>query len=109
MVLESLTSSTVARYLDRILGSTVIGSIWCVSGVGGVAVETSLTGDILSPSAVSRDGIATLFSWIAAVGIGDSVSPIFVVLSFFFCVCLGVLSEFLVSIRGRGGSSFCSC
>jgi uncharacterized BrkB/YihY/UPF0761 family membrane protein len=57
-------------------------------------------GDNLSPSAVLRDGITTVLSWIAAViGVGGSISSVFVVLLFFFCVCCAVLeSVFLVSI-----------
>jgi len=60
-----------------------------VSGVGGVAVETFPHGDDLSPSAVSRNGIATLPLRIAAIGIGNPrFSPSF--LFFALSVCFVV-------------------
>src|SRR5882762_358372 len=103
-------SSTAAQYLDWVLSSTVFGSILCVSGVVGIEVETSLMGDDISPSVVSCNGSVTMLSLVVTAGVGSSVSLVFILL-LFFCMCSGVslVSIVLISVRGRGDLSFCSC
>ena len=108
----SVMSSTVAQYLDQFLSSTVVGLILCVSGVVGMEVKTSLMGDDISPSVVSCNGSATVFSSVITTGVGNSVPFIFITVSFFVCSNVLLVLVILISVKAdiKGGEdlSFCS-
>src|ERR1700720_612151 len=101
-------SFTVAQYLDRFLSSTVVGLILCVSGVVGMEVKTSLTGDDISPSVVSCNGSATVFSSVITTGVGNSVPFVFIIVSFFVCSSVLLVLVILISVKGGEDLSFCS-